>query len=97
MKNSQFLSIVEEYLKYKNKKDYNNMRKLEERYNMTFKSVYDYEYINVGDESFLCDYNYKTQKYFVVTSFKLENVKKSEVDRIKNKMKIFMNNEDNEI
>lgn len=96
-KDSKFLPIAEQYLKYKNKRDFNNMIKLENRYNISFKSPYGYEYMYIGDESFLFDYNYKTHKYFIAEILKIDGMRKSEVDIIKNKMEIFMNNKEYEI
>ena len=85
-KDSQFLPIAEQYLKYKNKRDFINMHKLEYNYNIHFKSVFNCEYMQIGNEQFLYDYNYKTQKYYIEEIRKLEDVRASFVKQIKEKM-----------
>lgn len=96
-KDSQFLPIAEQYLKSKNKRDFNNMHKLEYNYNIHFKSVFSCEYMQIGDEQFLYDYNYKTHKYFIEEIRKIEGVRSSVVKQIKDRMERFFEKENYEI
>lgn len=85
-KDSQFLPIAEQYLKYKNKRDFYNMHRLQYNYNISFKSIFDCAYMQIGDEQFLYDYNYKTNKYCIEEIRKIEGVRALFVKQIKDRM-----------